>query len=83
VKIEVFQAVDDSRCDESDLGELDHLEEIQDLLEQMDLEEMDAGPLEDDASRMLRFDLCEHCRQRFLKNPLGARGGKKLDFSNN
>jgi hypothetical protein len=84
VKIEVFQAVDDSRCDESDLGESDHLEEIQDLLERMDLEELEeADALDDDTSRVLRFDLCEHCRQRFLKNPLGARGSKKLDFSNN
>lgn len=84
VKIEVFEAVDDAPCNDSDLSEIDHLEEIQDILERMDVEELDdADALRDDSSRAMRFDLCDHCRQRFLKNPLGVRGGKKLDFSNN
>jgi hypothetical protein len=31
----------------------------------------------------MRFDLCDACRQRFVKNPLGVKPGKQLDFSNN
>jgi hypothetical protein len=31
----------------------------------------------------MRFDLCDACRQRFVKNPLGVKSGKTLDFSNN
>jgi hypothetical protein len=37
----------------------------------------------DDGARSLRFDLCDACRQRFVKNPLGIKTGKQLDFSNN
>jgi hypothetical protein len=50
------------------------------LLERLD--ESELADLEDD-TRSLRFDLCDACRQRFVKNPLGVKGGKQLDFSNN
>jgi hypothetical protein len=88
VKIEVFPAVDedagpgccDAGCDENDA---DHLEAMQDLLETID--ERPAGQEcdFDDGARSMRFDLCDACRQRFVKNPLGIKAGKKLDFSNN
>jgi hypothetical protein len=85
VKIEVFQALDECRCEEEDLDEADHLEEMQEMLERIEDGELvqDVDAFDDDAARLLRFDLCENCRNRFLKNPLGARSGKKLDFSNN
>lgn len=78
VKIEVFPAVDDQSVEGA--ADADHLEEMQDLLEQLD--EGDATALEESA-RSMRFDLCDACRQRFVKNPLGAKNGKQLDFSNN
>ena len=84
VKIEVFPAVEEQPCgcEAGAVGhdEADHLEEIQDLLERLD--ESDLADLEDD-TRSLRFDLCDACRQRFVKNPLGVKGGKQLDFSQN
>ena len=43
----------------------------------------DADCSADDGTRSLRFDLCEACRQRFVKNPLGSKSSKQLDFSNN
>jgi hypothetical protein len=31
----------------------------------------------------MRFDLCDDCRRRFVRNPLGIKSGKTLDFSQN
>ena len=82
VKIEVFPAIEDDQpcgCHDEAEADADHLEEMQDLLERLD----DCGDLADDESRSLRFDLCVECRRKFLRNPLGIKSGKKLDFSQN
>jgi len=83
VKIEVFPAVED-QCGclggASSDHDADNLDEMQELLERLD--ESELADLEDD-TRSLRFDLCDACRQRFVKNPLGVKRGKQLDFSNN
>jgi hypothetical protein len=82
VKIEVFPAIDESQpcdCPGEDEADADHLEEMQELLEQIDCD--DAAI--DDGTRSMRFDLCDTCRQRFVKNPLGMKTGKQLDFSQN
>jgi hypothetical protein len=86
VKIEVFAAPDDEEAmremlDGESLGDADHLDDMQDLLERLD-DGVTAESLDDD-TRAFRFDLCGECRRRFLRNPLGAKSGKKLDFSNN
>ncbi|MEX0689693.1 MAG: hypothetical protein WD072_13645 [Pirellulales bacterium] len=85
VRIEIFPAVEDESCGCDDLDDLraesDHLEEMQDLLEQLD--DSDDPRIAQDATQSLRFDLCDACRQRFVKNPLGLKSGKQLDFSNN
>ena len=88
VKIEVFPAVEDvadqGGCDANATqrqDEADHLEEMQDMLERLDEEDLEAGL--GDGARSMRFDLCDACRQRFVKNPLGVKSGKQLDFSNN
>ena len=90
VKIEVFPAVDDVTdhgcCDgngphDASQEDADHLEEMQDMLERLDEEDLPAGLA--DGARSMRFDLCDACRQRFVKNPLGMKSGKTLDFSNN
>ena len=86
VKIEVFPAIEECPpCDcagvEGVADDADHLEEMQDLLERLD--EADGASVIDDATRSMRFDLCDVCRQRFVKNPLGVKSGKQLDFSQN
>lgn len=82
VKIEVFPAVDDQACGcEGEVDDDDHLEDVQELLERLDETTDTDEP--DEASRSLRFDLCESCRQRFIKNPLGVKSGKKFGFSQN
>ena len=85
VKISVFPAVQgepDELC-EGDAAAMcdDHLENMHDLLERM--EEQDLAAFLDDGSRSLRFDLCDACRQRFLRNPLGAKPNKSFSFSQN
>ena len=82
VKIEVFPAIEDGQpcgCDGDVEGDADHLEEMQDLLERLDSDDASL----DDATQSMRFDLCDACRQRFVKNPLGVKSGKQLDFSQN
>lgn len=85
MKISVFPAVEgesEDLCDGDDAATCDdHLENMHDLLERM--EEQDLAAFLDDGTRTLRFDLCETCRQRFLRNPLGAKPNKALSFSQN
>jgi hypothetical protein len=54
---------------------------MHDLLER--LEEQDLAAFLDDGTRSLRFDLCDACRQRFLRNPLGIQPNKSFTFSDN
>lgn len=87
VKIEVFQAVDDagacgaSACCGEPAEDDDHLEEMQELLERLD--DQDCAGLLDEGTIAMRFDLCDACRQRFLRNPLGAKSSKHFNFSQN
>jgi len=79
VKIEVFPAVEDLGTD-AELADIDNLEEMHELLESLDDQADDA---DDNPTRSLRFDLCDACRQRYLRNPLGAKSSKQFNFSNN
>lgn len=79
VKIEVFPAVEDIDA-EIELADVDNLEEMHELLESLDDAADDAA---DTPTRSLRFDLCDACRQRYLKNPLGEKSAKQFNFSNN
>lgn len=83
VKIEVFPAIDDTACGaaDGDQADADPLDAMHEILERIGDCEDDAAF--DDGTRSLRFDLCEACRQRFVRNPLGIKSGKQLDFSNN
>ncbi|NCA11090.1 hypothetical protein EBR56_04660 [bacterium] len=87
VKIEVFPAPEQGAGGEycSNLSEdaTDHLDEMQELLESIDERDLHDSDHVDDGAQSLRFDLCDACRQRFVKNPLGIKAGKKLDFSQN
>lgn len=80
VKLEVYAAFDPLQIDERD-EDCDHLEDLQDILEQSD--EAASQQLGDDVYQQLRFDLCPECRKKFLKNPLGRKAAEQLDFSQN
>jgi hypothetical protein len=82
VKIEVFAAIEDQvDCVADDVlaADADHLEEVQEMLERIDEDDIDSL----DDARSMRFDLCDDCRRRFVRNPLGIKSGKTLDFSQN
>jgi hypothetical protein len=86
VKIEVFAAVEDEgeacqACCGDRSDEADHLEEMQELLERLD--DHDCAGLLDEGTVSMRFDLCDACRQRFLRNPLGTKSAKHFNFSQN
>lgn len=78
VRLEVYAAFD--ACEEDQDTGHDHLQEIDDILETLDL---DDAEFEEDVFQQVRYDLCGECRRRFLKNPLGKLTTRDLGFSNN
>lgn len=79
VRVEVYAAIEDDSPHAAD--EEDHLEEIEDLLERIDDESEDE--LDSSLYQQARYDLCEGCRERFLKDPLGRRAATRMGFSKN
>lgn len=78
IKIEIYAAFDPLALEEDDR---DHLQEIQDILEQS--EDAENDQIGEDVYQQLRFDLCPDCRKKFLRNPLGRESAKILNFSEN
>jgi hypothetical protein len=66
-------------------GELDedrdHLMEIDELLDAMDLDDEDL--LLDDVPQQLRFDLCSDCYRKYIQDPLGLETSLNVGFSPN
>jgi hypothetical protein len=79
LKLEMFTANEPADLTEADL-DADHLEAVSELLQQR--EEADEPPLDPPYARM-RFDLCNQCRKRFLRDPLGREAAPKFHFSKN
>ena len=79
VKLEVYASLETSEDELND--DRDYLQEVQEILERLDqLEEED---IRDDVYQQKRFDLCDDCRRKFVKNPLGRPLSHQLDFSQN
>ena len=76
VRMEVFAAVDGLEATMDD--DRDYLQEIEDILDRGNSEE-----LGEEVYQEARFDLCAECRERFVRNPLGAPAKVQLRFSNN
>lgn len=81
VRVEIFAALEDEA--ECDLDDSDHLQDIEDLLEQMDDLQDAMGESDERLYKQVRYDLCEKCRTRFLRNPFGQPARKQLGFSSN
>lgn len=80
VKVEVFAASDPAALTEADLDK-DHMESLNEMLR----ETKDGGdppPLEP-RTRQFRYDLCDDCRQRYVRDPLGREAAPKFHFSAN
>jgi len=79
VTVEVTPAFAPEMISEMDL-DADHLEEVAELLAEA---EMTGKPPACDEPQWFRFDLCEHCRERFCHDPLGKQMLRRLNFSQN
>jgi hypothetical protein len=80
VKMEVYAAFDPVELDEPE-ADCDHLQDLDDIIEQLD--DLSSDAIGDEICQHLRFDLCPECRKRFLANPLGRKATKKFNFSQN
>jgi len=80
VKIDIQPAFDPDAASEDD-DDRDHLQEIQDLLEQLECSDQNGDA--SGAGRQLRFDLCADCAKKFLQNPLGREAAGVVGFSKN
>ena len=80
VKIEAFAAHDPHELTEADL-DADHMEAISQMLH--DLEESGDSPELVEPSKNFRYDLCQDCHQKFVRNPLAKEPAQKFDFSEN
>jgi hypothetical protein len=80
VKIDV-QAVVEPIETEDPNDDRDHLAEINDMLDDLDLDDLD---LDDDEERQkLCFDLCPQCYRKYVQDPLGAETLMHVGFSHN
>jgi hypothetical protein len=80
VKIEVFAAHDPHELTDADLGE-DPMEELSEALADLDEGAEPEGP--PPAAKKMRYDLCPHCHQKFVRDPLNKDTATKFDFSEN
>lgn len=85
IRIQV-QCVDDGSLDVTSDGDLDPLSELHHTLENQEPErlpaaDMSAADATDD--KLAQYDLCGHCYQRFIRNPLGRDTKPAFQFSNN
>lgn len=79
IKIQAFAAHDPAELTEEDLDD-DHLEEISHILGDQEGNGVAANlPA---ATRSFRYDLCPHCHERFLRDPLGRDHAFKLLLGN-
>lgn len=79
-QVEVAPAYDPDDLTEADLDE-DHLEQVAESLAA--LESTSEFQVDDFGPQKFRFDLCPHCWQRYLKDPLGRDSLRRLNFSQN
>lgn len=80
VKLEVYPAFDPEAFDEEDL-DADHLTELAEMIEEM--ETTGKCSLDDCDPKEFRYDLCPHCHQKYVKDPLGRDALRRLNFSEN
>ena len=79
VKVEVFVANDPAPLSEADLDK-DHMEAIAEMLRED--KDSDPSPVEP-RTRQFRYDLCDGCRRRYVRDPLGREAAPKFLFSAN
>ena len=79
VKVEVFTTNDPATVTEADLDK-DHMEAIAEML--CEAKDGEQSPLEP-RTRQFRYDLCDGCLRRYVRDPLGRETAPKFHFSAN
>lgn len=80
VKIETQAVVEPLVTDESE-DDRDHLAEIHEMLESMDLDDEQLDM--DEEHRKLSYDLCSDCYRKYIQDPLGTEVPLHVGFSHN
>ena len=82
LKIDAQAMLEPADLDEPE-GDRDHLLEINELLENMDLEESELYGEEEDVRQKRTFDLCPQCYRKYMRDPLGVETLVHVGFSHN
>jgi hypothetical protein len=80
VKIEAYAVHDPAEITEADLDE-DHMETVSQLLREEEENESSVELVE--PYKNFRYDLCQECHKKFVRDPLARDVAQKLDFSKN
>jgi hypothetical protein len=80
VKIEAYPGFDPNEITEDDLDD-DPMEAVAELLQRDEAVSSGDGP--SPLHKGFRFDLCQACHEKFLKDPLGRESLRSFDFSKN
>lgn len=78
VQIEAHAAVDSA---ELEFNGQQHIEELQEILE--DLDEQQRDELRSEAFQSRHYDLCPNCYGEFMHDPIGAGRTVQMHFSRN
>ena len=78
--IEVRPTFNPDEITEADLDS-DHLQEMAELIRE--IEETGVQPEDESEPRSFTFDLCQDCRTRLVRDPLGRELPRRLNFSQN
>lgn len=79
-KLEVYPAFDPNELTEEDLDS-DNLDAVAEMLTEME-QNGTPYPLEE-TNHLFRFDLCPHCRKKYVSDPLHREALRRLNFSEN
>lgn len=80
VKIDIQMVVEAIETEEAD-DDRDHLAEVHQMLESLDLDDPDFD-LEDEQQK-LTYDLCPRCYRKYVRDPLGVDSTLHVGFSHN
>jgi hypothetical protein len=80
VKIEAYPGFDPTEIKEDDLDD-DPMEAVAQILKRA--EALDPENLAATMHKGFRFDLCRHCHEKFVKDPLAKEAVRSFDFSQN
>jgi hypothetical protein len=80
VKIEAYPVDDPAQITDEDL-DLDHMEAVSQMLQECEENETDLELVE--PYKNFRYDLCSHCHEKFVRDPIARDKEPKFHFSKN